>query len=105
MKKLYVSNDWFSIQQVAQLLEAHRIPFMVKNEFSSGAMGELSPFDVQPEIWLIDDDWFARASSLVEDLKQVAANSQDWTCNKCTEDNDAAFEVCWQCGEASPDTQ
>ena len=103
MKKLFVSDDWLAIQQVAQLLDGNRIPYMVKNEFASGAVGELSPFDVQPEIWLLDDDWFAKANGLVEDLKHVVANGKDWTCSKCSEHNESSFEVCWQCGADSTD--
>lgn len=99
MKKLYVSEDWFSIQQVAQVLDANRIPYVVKNEFSAGAVGELSPFDAVPEVWLLDDDWFARANALLDDLKRVAADATDWHCRHCGEHNDASFELCWQCGE------
>ena len=105
MKKLYVSDDWFSIQQVTQLLGANRIPYVVKNEFASGAMGELAPQDVQPEVWLLEDDWFAKATALIEDLKHVAVDAEDWVCAECGEDNEGTFEICWQCSALRIESQ
>ena len=102
MKKLFVSEDWFSIQQVAQLLEANRIPYLVKNEFAHGAIGELAPLDAIPEVWLLDDDWYAKASALVDDLKHVAVAASSWHCPHCGEENAGSFELCWQCGTANP---
>ena len=102
MKKLFVSEDWFSIQQVAQLLDANRIPYVVKNEFSLGAIGELSPFDAIPEVWLIDDDWYNKAKSLVDDLKHMAVEREAWQCSHCKEHNEASFDFCWSCGAPAP---
>jgi len=100
VKKLYVSEDWFSIQQVAQLLDANRIPYMVKNEFSLGAVGELSPFDAIPEVWLIDDDWYSKAKSLVDDLRHMDVGDETWCCPNCKEENEPSFQLCWACGQA-----
>lgn len=102
MKKLYVSEDWFSIQQVAQMLQANSIPYMVKNEFASGAIGELAPQDAQPEVWLLDADWYAKANELLDDLRHVAADGTEWICPECDERNGSSFEVCWHCGTCNP---
>lgn len=98
MKKLFVSDDWFSILQVTQVLDANRIPFLVKNEFASGAVGEISPLDALPEVWLLEDDWYARANALIEDLRHLPVESDSWVCDECGEENDGNFKLCWQCG-------
>jgi hypothetical protein len=98
MKKLFVSEDWFSIMQVTQLLDANRIPFLVKNEFASGAVGEIPPLDALPEVWLLEDDWYARANALIDDLRHLPTEGDSWICASCEEENDGNFKLCWQCG-------
>ena len=102
MKKLFTSQDAFELQAVRSELDALSIPYMVKNEFASGAIGELPWQDSQQEVWLVDDSWYARASQVIELFIQKsndkALSSEDWICGKCSEQNGAAFDVCWQCG-------
>ena len=102
MKKLFTSQDAFELQAVRSELDALSIPYMVKNEFASGAIGELPWQDSQQEVWLVDDSWYARASKVIELFIQKsndkALSSEDWICGECSEQNDAAFDVCWQCG-------
>jgi hypothetical protein len=53
-------------------------------------------------VWLVDDSWYARASKVIELFIQKsndkAVSSEDWICVECSEQNGAAFDVCWQCG-------
>jgi hypothetical protein len=98
MRKVYSHHDRFRIWQIKQLLEQHGIPCFIKNEFAIGAMGELSPFDVLPEVWLTDDDWLAKAQRTIEDFEAQPELKIPWLCEQCQETNDANFELCWQCG-------
>ena len=102
MKKLFTSQDAFELQAVRSELDALSIPYMVKNEFASGAIGELPWQDSQQEVWLVDDSWYARASKVIELFIQKsndkAVSSEDWVCGNCDEENGSAFDVCWQCG-------
>ena len=102
MKKLFTSPDAFELQAVRSELDALSIPYMVKNEFASGAIGELPWQDAQQEVWLVDDSWYARASKVIEAFTQKSNKSvvpnQDWVCGNCDEENGSAFDVCWQCG-------
>lgn len=100
MIKLFSSDDRFAVQQVVQVLDEHAIPYVVKNEFASGAIGELSPLDVSPEVWLLQSEWFARAELLINELKPEALDGSDWVCSNCNEQNTAAFAICWQCGKS-----
>ena len=102
MKKLFSSQDAFELQAIRSELDALSIPYMVKNEFAGGAIGELPWQDSQQEVWLVDDSWYARASKVVNAFVQKANDAprtgEDWRCNNCGEENGSAFDVCWQCG-------
>ncbi|WP_334013637.1 putative signal transducing protein [Alteromonas sp. S167] len=105
MKKLFSSQDAFELQAVRSELDALSIPYMVKNEFASGAIGELPWQDSQVELWLVDESWYARASKVVEALIQKASDGKassdvDWFCQHCGEENGGSFEICWSCNEA-----
>lgn len=81
------------------LLQAAGIETIVVNEFAAGAVGDLSTFDTWPELWLEDDGRFAEAEAI---LREVEDNSvrQAWFCRGCQEQNEAAFQICWNCGRA-----
>ena len=84
---------------VKQLLDDKGIPCFVKNEFAIGAMGELSPMDVLPEVWISDPLLLPKAKQLIENFEKPPSNLSPWICNTCHEQNDATFELCWQCGQ------
>ncbi len=103
MKKLFSSDDRFLFQQVRSELEALDIPYLLKNEFTSGAMGELPWHEVMPEIWLLDDAWEPKASELIDKLvantniDEEKVCAQLWQCPHCQEMNEPEFAVCWHC--------
>ena len=68
MIKLFTSSDPFLLQSVKSELDALSIPYLVKNEFAGGAMGELPWQESQPELWLIDESWSTRANKVVNSL-------------------------------------
>ncbi|MEM6638458.1 MAG: DUF2007 domain-containing protein [Pseudomonadota bacterium] len=45
-----------------------------------------------------------RAKKIIEEYESRTAQGKRWTCSHCGEANTAAFETCWQCQQASPDT-
>lgn len=98
MKKVYSHHDRFMVWQMKQWLEAEGIPCFIKNEFAIGAVGELSPFDVLPEVWVTDDEWLPRALKFIDEFEHQSSTSVNWFCQQCKETNDASFELCWQCG-------
>jgi hypothetical protein len=92
--------DRFMVFRVKQLLEDSGIPCFIKNEFLSGAIGEVAPLDAQPEVWLSDDEWQLKAEQLIADFTSQSEQqraSGDWVCLNCGEANDASFVICWQC--------
>ena len=98
MKKVYSHHDRFMVWQIKSLLEAHGIPCFIKNEFAIGAVGELSPFDVLPEVWISDNEWWPKAQQFISEFESQPEENSAWCCVQCQEYNAANFEVCWQCG-------
>ena len=99
MKQVYVHHDRFMVWQIKQLLDEHGIACFIKNEFAIGAVGELSPFDVLPEVWVTDSEWEPKAAQLIAQFETQPAANSPWYCRQCEEYNEANFEVCWQCGQ------
>jgi len=98
MQKLFSHSDRFLIQSVRSELDARNIPYLVKNEYASGAVGELPWQDVQPEIWLLDEHWHSRARTIIDALLPAETSaSSDWQCPQCGEVNGASFAFCWHC--------
>ena len=101
MKMVYTHENRLLVSHAKNLLEDAGFPVLLKNEFSSGAMGEMSPFDIWLEVWVHNDEDYGRAFHLIEQALSSAA-ADDWRCVVCGENNDASFELCWQCqGERS----
>ncbi len=101
MDKVYSHHSRFMVFQVKQLLEQKGIPCFVKNEYAIGAMGELSPMDVLPELWVNDPQWLPKAKELVTVFANQQDSQQTWVCSVCHEKNAGNFELCWQCGQDS----
>ncbi len=100
MPLFYCDAQVFKVYQIKQLLDDAQIPCVVKNDFAQGAIGELSPIDSAPEVWLVDESWRPKAQQRVDDFlaEQVAlADDEDWQCAHCHEDNEANFGICWSC--------
>ena len=96
MKMVYTNENQFLTNNVKNIVEAQGIKVFIKNEFSQGAVGEISAFDSWPEVWVYDDLEFERAVEIVES-SQRDSKAEDWTCHHCTEKNDPSFEICWNC--------
>ncbi len=43
---------------------------------------------------------FERATELLQADRQVLRHAQPWTCARCDEPNEAAFEFCWSCNKS-----
>ncbi|WGO99052.1 DUF2007 domain-containing protein [Saccharophagus degradans] len=100
MKLVYTHQNGILVGSVKALLEQASIKVEMKNEYASGAVGELSAIDSWPEIWVsnLDEE---RAKIIVARLQDNTPR-EEWVCAACSESNDAAFEVCWQCQAFPP---
>ncbi|WP_392340397.1 DUF2007 domain-containing protein [Moritella marina] len=96
MKLIYTHENGFLVNNVKNIIESHSIDVVLKNEFSSGAVGEVSAFDTWMELWVINDNELERALEIISAM-QSRAGDPDWFCQQCAEQNDASFDICWRC--------
>jgi hypothetical protein len=105
MQHFYYHPSRFQVYQVKSLLDDAGIPCFIKNEFIQGAMGEVSPLDCEPEVWLIDGEWEQKAKQIlsgfeIEQAQIGKGDKNDWFCHACGEKNESQFAICWQCQKA-----
>lgn len=99
MKLIYTNENRLLVGNAENILESHGIEVVWRNEFNQGAAGEVSPGDAWPELWLVDEADYDKASKILEN-SLTPEDAPDWKCDACGEDNGPSFEVCWNCGAA-----
>ena len=98
MKLAYENESRALIYSVKSLLESENIDCHLKNEFSSTTGGaDLGISNLTLELWVINDSDLDKAQSIIEAQLTKSANSSDWICSECKEENDGSFESCWKC--------
>ena len=98
MKLVYTHPSHILVAQARSALELVGIESVVRNEYASGAIGELAPIDAWPELWVIrdrDDDSARRV--IQQSLAEIEGT--DWQCGQCEHVNPANFEFCWHCAD------
>ena len=101
MKRLYRSADFVFLGYLRGVLEDTGIACLTKNEHLLGAAGDLPPTEIWPELWVINDEDWTRASRLIEALSEVLDAVQEgrvpWRCERCGELLEPQFTDCWVC--------
>lgn len=100
MKLVYTHPDPIVVAHMRSSIELAGIECVLRNEFASGAVGELAPIDAWVEVWIVRDRDFDRARLVLEKLQQEVLE-KDWTCGQCGNSSPATFETCWHCGTSS----
>jgi hypothetical protein len=98
MKKIATAGNVIEAGQISALLENAGISVLVKNHFLSGALGELPPTLLWPEIWLLDERDATCAREILDAFNLSDTVAGDWCCEACGESQPSNFEVCWCCG-------
>jgi hypothetical protein len=96
LKLLYTNASGILVAQVRGNLEMAGIKCVMRNEYASGAVGELAPIDAWPEVWILRDRDFERAQLVLRQL-QTDNGEADWQCSQCGSDCPPAFDFCWHC--------
>ncbi|MCP8899710.1 DUF2007 domain-containing protein [Gilvimarinus xylanilyticus] len=100
MKLVYTHENKLLVENTANLLRQKGIESTLENEFAAGAMGELSPLQTWPELWVNEGDYL-HAKGIIAQLAETAMGAP-WQCPACSEENDASFELCWSCQQEKP---
>ena len=100
MKKLYSAQMPFMVDQMKLILESHHIDCVLRNAFLGGAAGELPPIECWPELWVLDERQFDRASEILDAFRQGTGQpGESWACPGCGEQVEGEFGSCWRCGQ------
>lgn len=94
---VYSNSNRFIVANAKNILESYGFKLFVKNEYASGAIGEVSPFDAWMELWVVNDRDYERACRVLEGALSDRA-AAPWVCGTCNEENDDSFDFCWSCG-------
>ncbi|MFC3151693.1 DUF2007 domain-containing protein [Litoribrevibacter euphylliae] len=97
MIKVFTNPNGFIVANIRNLLALEGIQTEIRNEFAVGATGELAYVDVWPELWVAD--WCEEKARQLISAFGSEEISGVWCCCSCREENEAAFDLCWQCGE------
>ena len=84
----------------ADLLTQQGIAACVQRAYVSSIAGEIPPDQALPEVWVLDEDLFARAEQQLAELQRPVV--RQWVCQACHERIDGPFEQCWNCGAMGP---
>ncbi len=92
-----------SLLQVAHarnLLTAAGIESELRNQYLSGALGDLPMLETWPLLWV--EDSFESAALRALEKAAAAPSGVPWVCGQCGEQLEPQFTTCWRCGAAHP---
>jgi hypothetical protein len=99
MKKLLSSVNVAEIGLLKSLLEADGIACATRNEHISMASGSVPFVDCYPELWVLNDEDFEKAQTLVARWQgREMQPFEAWQCPECGEEIEGQFASCWKCG-------
>lgn len=84
----------------ADMLRQGGIDASVQRAYASSIAGEMPPDQCLPEVWVMDDEQFEMARTLLAELRH--APWRHWVCPSCHEHIEGPFEQCWRCGTQMP---
>ncbi|MGE5218857.1 MAG: putative signal transducing protein [Chloroflexota bacterium] len=99
MKRLYCSKDPLMIGHLKNVMATFGIKCVARKLDLNIGAGELPPIECWPELWVLDDEKFVRARSILKKtLAPLAAVKKPWHCAGCGETIEGQFSECWNCG-------
>lgn len=103
MIKVFEHFDLSIVGHIKSLLEAEGIKTYLKNQYTSGVLGEIPFVEAVPELWVVDDAEVARANALIRNLQlREDKAGPEWQCPNCDVIVDGVFDRCWNCERARP---
>lgn len=98
MYKVYENFDISRVGQMQSILESNGIPTFLKNEYASGALGEIPFVEICPQLFVLKQRDVERARELLQVDLPEDRRASDWVCPECGIDIEGQFENCWKCG-------
>ncbi|MDX1555168.1 MAG: DUF2007 domain-containing protein [Xanthomonadales bacterium] len=103
MFKVYENFDISRVGQMQSILETNGIATFLKNEYASGALGEIPFVEICPQLFVLRARDVERAKELLQVDLPAERQASDWVCPECGIDIEGQFENCWKCGTQRDD--
>jgi len=106
MKKLYTFSPTERVLagMFRELLQGEGVACLLRNDQLCAGLGEIPFTECYPELWVVDDELFPRAKSLLAQFMAREADGANWICPACGEEVEGQFNSCWNCGaDPKPD--
>jgi hypothetical protein len=103
--KVFEDFELTTVGRIQSLLEANGIRTFLKNQFASGALGELPFVEICPQLYVLQPADLPAANRLIRQAAPPPVTSEPligWTCTHCDAEVDGELGVCWQCGSEGP---
>jgi len=102
MQRIFSSPSLIEVTQLKDTLEGARIACFIRNEVSSGLVGEIPLTECTPELWIQDDNDLSEAMRIKSDWQSFSpkAAGNHWVCPGCGETSEPQFDSCWNCGRS-----
>jgi hypothetical protein len=94
-KRIYLAENALEANLIRGRLEADGIGCRLEGEALSGASGDL-PVDVLQMPVLVASGDAAKARQVIAEYES-RRQLPEWVCQCCGEQNQASFEICWNC--------
>lgn len=101
MTLVYTHENLILVMNINTALQNAGIKTQIKNQYAAGGRGEIPCFETWPEVWVTSQFQLKQAQEIVANIMSQE-HQPDWYCQKCNEQNGAAFDFCWQCDTAKP---
>ena len=101
MQRIFSSPSLIEVTQLKDTLEGAGIACFIRNEISSGLVGEIPLTEGTPELWIQEDNDMAEAIRIKSEWQapsKIAGG--DWVCPECGETSQPQFDSCWKCGRS-----
>jgi hypothetical protein len=98
MKRVFRAASLIQVAHARNVLLAAGIPSELRNQYLSGALGDLPMLETWPQLFVEDSDEQAALRALARAV--TAPTGASWTCEHCGELLEPQFTSCWRCGSS-----
>jgi len=96
VKRVFRAASLLQVAHARNVLITAGIPCELRNQYLSGALGDLPMIETWPQLYVDDSDERFALSALAR--ASAVATGSPWRCPTCGEELEPQFTQCWRCG-------